>query len=312
MSRQWQRNIRNSLKNAKQCNEFFNTQAFQTLNFPIKIPLEYAHLIDADNPNDPLLKQVKPDLSIANKNFSPSPLEDETYSPVPGLIHKYPNRVLLIASRVCAIHCQYCFRQNFDYEHHDAMSNLAQICDYIDADEKIDEVILSGGDPLSLSDEKLTKLINNIEQIPHIKTLRIHTRTAVVVPSRITQQLCDLLENTRLNVVVVLHTNHARELSCDFGQKISELKNTTLLNQSVLLQGVNDSAKVLEDLSKALFDLGILPYYLHQLDKVSGSESFWVSDERAQAIHQKLKQNLSGYLVPKLVRDENRSSKTWI
>ncbi len=309
----WHQNARASLKEANSCNEFFQTDVFENQSFPIKIPLEFANLIDKDNPNDPLLRQVissKPKLK--DSEFSLSPLEDDRHSPVSGLIHKYPNRVLLIASRVCAIHCQYCFRQNFDYQRHDAISNWIQVENYISNNSQINEIILSGGDPFSLSDDKLELLISNIEKIKHIKTLRIHSRSAVVTPSRITDKLADILNNSKLSVVLVLHTNHMRELSEQFASVVNKLDGITLLNQSVLLKGVNDSLESLSTLSLRLFSLGILPYYLHLLDKVSGTEHFLVSDKRAKQLHKELKANLSGYLVPKLVRDKNTESKVWL
>ena len=311
--RNWQHNSRYTLKGADDCNDFFQIDQFEDQSFPIKIPLEFANLIDKNNPDDPLLKQVvNTQVLLGSDEFSLSPLEDEKHAPVAGLIHKYPNRVLLIASRVCAIHCQYCFRQNFDYAGHDALSNWLAIENYIRSHVQINEVILSGGDPLSLSDEKLQALIHQIECISHIKTLRIHTRSAVVTPSRITDQLVSMLNNTKLNVVLVLHSNHANELSDQFASAIKKLKEITLLNQSVLLKGVNDTVQILSELSIRLFDLGILPYYLHLLDKVSGAEHFLVSDESATQLHQQLKKKLSGYLVPRLVRDENAESKTWV
>ncbi len=314
MNNNWQHNARNTLKGADNCNAFFQSQQFQDQGFPIKIPLEFASLIDKDNPNDPLLKQVIPSIKpqIETLGFSIEPLKDEENSPVAGLIHKYPNRVLLITSRVCAIHCQYCFRQNFNYIGHDAVSNYLAIEDYIYRHPKINEVILSGGDPLSLSDEKLAQLIKGIENIPHIKNLRIHTRSAVVTPSRITVQLIKLLAQSKLNVVLVTHVNHANELSNDFAEAIQALSGVTLLNQSVLLKGVNDSVSTLSKLSMGLFELGILPYYLHLLDKVSGAEHFLVSDEDARRLHRALQKQLSGYLVPRLVRDENLAAKTWV
>ncbi|CAC9462463.1 Lysine 2,3-aminomutase (EC [uncultured Gammaproteobacteria bacterium] len=314
MNNNWQHNARNTLKGADNCNAFFQSQQFQDQGFPIKIPLEFASLIDKDNPNDPLLKQVIPSIKpqIETLDFSIEPLKDEENSPVAGLIHKYPNRVLLITSRVCAIHCQYCFRQNFNYIGHDAVSNYLAIEDYIYRHPKINEVILSGGDPLSLSDEKLAQLIKGIENIPHIKNLRIHTRSAVVTPSRITVQLIKLLAQSKLNVVLVTHVNHANELSNDFAEAIQALSGVTLLNQSVLLKGVNDSVSTLSKLSMGLFELGILPYYLHLLDKVSGAEHFLVSDEDARRLHRALQKQLSGYLVPRLVRDENLAAKTWV
>ena len=313
MQSNWQHNTRNTLKGANSCNDFFQSDQFKDQHFPIKIPLEFANLIDKNNPDDPLLKQVIPFSNAQNQaEFSLSPLGDEDNAPVAGLIHKYPNRVLLITSRVCAIHCQYCFRQNFDYSGHDAMSNWLAIEDYIRSHQSINEVILSGGDPLSLSDEKLAKLIRNIENIEHIKILRIHSRSMVVTPSRITDNLVKLLTKTSLKVVLVTHINHANEVSEVFIQNIGNFTNITLLNQSVLLKGVNDDLSTLERLSLKLFDIGILPYYLHMLDKVKGAEHFLISDERAIQLHQDLKNSLSGYLVPKLVRDENLKSKTWI
>ena len=313
MQSNWQHNTRNTLKGANSCNDFFQSDQFKDQHFPIKIPLEFANLIDKNNPDDPLLKQVIPFRNTQKQaEFSLSPLGDEDNSPVPGLIHKYPNRVLLITSRVCAIHCQYCFRQNFDYSGHDAMSNWLAIEDYIRSHQSINEVILSGGDPLSLSDEKLAQLIRNIENIEHIKILRVHSRSMVVTPSRITDKLVKLLTKTSLKVVLVTHINHANEVSEVFIQNIGNFTNITLLNQSVLLKGVNDDLSTLERLSLKLFDIGILPYYLHMLDKVKGAEHFLISDERAIQLHQDMKSSLSGYLVPKLVRDENLKSKTWI
>ena len=312
MNNNWQHNARNTLKGVDSCNAFFQSQQFQDQGFPIKIPLEFANLIDKDNPDDPLLKQVASAPIQAQSGFSTEPLEDEKYTPVAGLVHKYPNRVLLITSRVCAIHCQYCFRQNFNYTEHDAISNYLAIEEYICSHSQINEVILSGGDPLSLSDEKLAQLIGKIEKISHIKNLRIHTRSAVVTPSRITTKLIKLLNHSTLNVVLVTHVNHANELSNDFAKAIRALSNVTLLNQSVLLKGVNDCVLTLSKLSMDLFELGILPYYLHLLDKVSGAEHFLVEDEAAIKLHRELGKKLSGYLVPRLVRDENLAAKTWL
>jgi L-lysine 2,3-aminomutase len=290
---QWNQQARKVLKGAKISNDFFNIEAFEDSNFPIKIPLEYAQLIDKNNPDDPLLKQVMPQASIDLIGFSQAPLNDEENSPVAGLIHKYTNRVLLITSQVCAIHWN-------------------EIEQYIQADKKVNEVILSGGDPLSLSDDKLKKLIHNIENIKHINAIRIHTRSAVVMPSRITTELANLLRSTRLKVVMVFHVNHSQELSAGFVQQITKLKDLTLLNQAVLLKGVNDHVDTLKKLSLDLFKVGILPYYLHMLDPVSGAERYFIEDEVALKLHQRLKSELSGYLVPRLVRDEGKSSKSWL
>jgi EF-P beta-lysylation protein EpmB len=307
----WQHNLRHALKNAKDCNDFFQTDAFEVQKFPLKIPLEFAKLIDKTRPNDPLLRQVVSQKESKKSGFIKMPLADESNSPVLGLIHKYPNRVLLIVSQVCAIHCRYCFRQNFSYSEHDAVSHWSTVLAYIQQDKCINEVIFSGGDPLSLSDKKLDKLISDIENISHIKTLRIHSRSAVVTPNRLTKSLIHRLNCSSLNIVMVLHTNHPNELSSDFKAIISALK-VTLLNQSVLLKGVNDEVSVLSELSLALFELRILPYYLHMLDKVAGAQDYWVSDKEALGLHQSLKQRLSGYLVPRLVRDNDESSKAWL
>ena len=304
---------RNSLKSANEANQHLKTKCFSDTKFPIKIPLEFAEIIEKNNLLDPLLLQVLPGHNQThNPAFSDSPLEDEGNSPIPGVIHKYTSRVLLIASSTCAIHCQYCFRQNFDYDERDILSNWTDVDAYLRTNTRVNEVILSGGDPLTLGDEKIERLVKSIEMIGHIKTLRIHTRTAVVIPKRLTEKLSEILTNTRLKVVVVFHINHPREITLDFSNRVKRLHSLTLLNQSVLLRGVNDNAGILCSLSHKLFHNSILPYYLHLLDKVSGAEHFLVSDEEARAIYKELESGLSGYLLPKMVRDEGGSSKTQV
>ena len=183
MNKSWNESVRSSLKSARECNEYFGENTFKDLHFPIKIPLEFAERIDKSDPLDPLMLQILPKEVKATENFFDSPVSDEKYSPVKGLIHKYPSRVLLIASSVCAIHCQYCFRQNFDYESHDILKNWPDIENYLLSNKGVSEVVLSGGDPLTLSDRKISKILSKIEGIGHIKTVRFHTRTAVVIPS---------------------------------------------------------------------------------------------------------------------------------
>ncbi|MGE4570232.1 MAG: EF-P beta-lysylation protein EpmB [Gammaproteobacteria bacterium] len=312
MNNTWNQSVRNSIKSANEANHQLHTECFSDEKFPIKIPLEFADRIEAGNPLDPLLLQVLPSTNQVQDGFSDSPLEDEKYSPVQGVIHKYPSRVLLIASRVCAIHCQYCFRQNFDYEEHDILSNWQEIEQYLEENLGVNEVILSGGDPLTLSDGKIEKIVKSVESIKHIKILRIHSRTAVVIPSRITDKLSEILAKTRLKVVMVFHINHPREISLDFINQVKKLQSLTLLNQSVLLRGVNDNAGILGALSHKLFASSIMPYYLHLLDKVSGAEHFLLSDERAKEIYRELQNSLSGYLLPKLVRDEGGESKSLV
>jgi L-lysine 2,3-aminomutase len=312
MNSTWNQSVRNSIKTADEANRKLHAECFSEGRFPIKIPLEFADKIEVGNPLDPLLLQVLPSTSQAQEGFSDSPLEDEKYSPMRGVIHKYPSRVLLIASQVCAIHCQYCFRQNFNYEEHDILANWRQIGQYLQANTGVNEVILSGGDPLTLSDGKIEKIVKSVEGVEHIKTLRIHSRTAVVIPNRITEKLSEILTKTRLKVVVVFHINHPREISEDFIDKVKKLQSLTLLNQSVLLRGVNDSASILGALSHKLFASSIVPYYLHLLDKVSGAEHFLISDSRAKEIYRELQNSLSGYLLPKMVRDEGGNSKTQV
>jgi len=241
MNKSWNESARSSLKSANECNEYFEGSAFKEFHFPIKIPLEFAERIDKSDPLDPLMLQILPKEVRASEGFFDSPVADEEHSPVKGLIHKYPSRVLLIATSVCAIHCQYCFRQNFDYVSNDFLKNWPAIENYLMNKKRVSEVVLSGGDPLTLSDKKISKILNKIEVIGHIKTVRFHTRTAVVIPSRITQELVDMLNKTKLKVVFVFHINHAREISDEFMKNVESLKAHTLLNQSVLLKGVNDS-----------------------------------------------------------------------
>lgn len=309
MNSTWNKSVRNSIKSADEANLQLHTECFSEGKFPIKIPLEFADKIEAGNPLDPLLLQVLPAINQSQSGFTESPLEDEKYSPLKGVIHKYPSRVLLIASRVCAIHCQYCFRQNFDYDDHDILANWLEVEQYLKSNTEVNEVILSGGDPLTLSDGKIEKILKSVEAIEHIKTLRIHTRSAVVIPSRITDKLSQILTSASINIVVVFHINHPREISCDFIKQVKKLQSLTLLNQSVLLKGVNDNAQILSLLSHKLFACSVLPYYLHLLDKVVGAEHFLVEDDRAKIIYQELQGQLPGYLVPKMVRDDGGESK---
>ena len=309
MNKTWNESVRNSLKSASDCNEYFDHDGFQEGSFPIKIPLEFAQRINKSDPLDPLLLQILPKETQSSNDFLDSPVSDERHSPVKGLIHKYPSRVLLISSSVCAIHCQYCFRQNFDYQDNDILKNWPDIDSYLSRSKEVNEVLLSGGDPLTLSDKKLSKILKKIESIRHIKTLRIHTRTAVVIPSRITKEIISMLNKTRLKVVIVFHINHAQEISDDFIKNVEDLRNLTLLNQSVFLKDVNDDAKVLAKLSYKLFESSILPYYIHLLDKVTGAERFLISDKEANEIFIKLQKLVPGYLLPRLVRDEGGESK---
>ncbi|MPS32891.1 MULTISPECIES: EF-P beta-lysylation protein EpmB [unclassified Salinivibrio] len=283
--------------------------------FTQRVPRSFVARMEKGNPNDPLLKQVLPvaDEFTEVDGFSADPLEEQDNA-IPGLLHKYHNRVLLIVKGGCAINCRYCFRRHFPYQDNKGSKRVWQgALDYIAAHAEIDEVILSGGDPLMAKDEELDWLISAIEQITHVKRLRIHSRLPVVIPARLTSALTERLSRSRLQVVMVTHINHANEIDDELSDKLHALRQAgiTLLNQSVLLKGVNDSADALVALSQRLFEAGVLPYYLHVLDKVQGAAHFLVSDDEARALVQDIIGQLSGYLVPRLTREiGGRASKT--
>lgn len=285
-----------------------HTNAIEDSAFPFKVPSDFLQQIAVDDFNDPLLKQVLPSKQeLTNMpGFTADPVGDLLKNPTPSLIHKYHGRVLLIASPKCDIHCRYCFRRHFPYEEHSNLRHWQKALDQIAKDKSIHEVILSGGDPMSLSEGALLRLIESIEKIKHIKTLRIHSRTPIVSPSSAPQKaLLTWAKKSRLNKVLVVHCNHANELS-DKTQSLLELYRVAgfqLLNQSVLLKDINDTADRLIDLSHKLFEQGVLPYYLHQLDRVQGASHFEVDDNKAKALMEEIRSHLPGYLVPKLVRE---------
>jgi EF-P beta-lysylation protein EpmB len=275
--------------------------------FPVRVPLSFIKRMEKGNINDPLLKQVMPlaqEFVITDGYFT-DPLEEHN-TIAEGLLHKYKNRVLMIVKSGCAINCRYCFRRHFPYQ--DNSPNKARwqsALDYIANHHDITEVIFSGGDPLMASDEHLAWLIKNLEQISHVKRLRIHTRLPVVIPSRITPTFVALLKNSHLKATMVLHVNHPNEINSEFINALAPLRSAQipLFNQSVLLQGVNDNASTLVQLSEQLFDQGIQPYYLHLFDAVQGAAHFDVSEQKAVAIVKEMMANLSGFLMPKLVRE---------
>lgn len=276
--------------------------------FRFKAHADFIEQIEVGNPNDPLLKQILP-IQLETKfhpDYHDDPVGDLQKNPTPSLIHKYQGRVLLMASPKCDIHCRYCFRRHFPYEQQINQRHWQIALETIQADSSIHEVILSGGDPFSLSEVALVNLIEQIEAIAHIQTLRIHTRTPIVAPSKAPQNaLLEWAKQSRLNKVMVVHCNHANELSAKTAGllKLYKERGFHLLNQSVLLKDVNDSSDTLAELSHALLKQGVLPYYLHQLDKVQGASHFEVTDDIALQIHETLRKTLPGYLVPKLVRE---------
>jgi len=259
------------------------------------------------DPDDPLLRQVLPLGAELQETpgYIADPLEEQAASLGAGLLRKYQGRVLIIASPVCALHCRYCFRRNFPYSDNQAKRSQWQTSlEKLRQDSDISEVILSGGDPLSLDDARLADLIADLESVPHLKRLRIHTRLPVVLPQRINREFAELLQNSRLQSVMVLHCNHPRELTSTLKTSMEILASQiTLLNQSVLLRGVNDNADVLTKLSERLFDCRILPYYIHLPDPVRGTAHFDVPDLRARQLMNKLRTRIPGYLVPRLVRE---------
>lgn len=284
--------------------------------FPLKVPRGFVARMEYGNPNDPLLKQVLPlDLeSLEIQGFTADPVGDIASRIAPGVLHKYHGRALLIATGACGIHCRYCFRRHFPYGEETASSQHWQpALSAIQNDTSIRELILSGGDPLSLNDRRLRELSEGLTHIPHLKRLRIHTRQPIVLPERIDAGLLQWLDSMTLQKVMVLHVNHPNELNKDVIDACHTLTQhgVRLLNQSVLLKGVNDSDQVLIELSEALFDAGIQPYYLHLLDRVQGAAHFEVTEITAQALMRTVLEQLPGFLVPKLVREvPGHTSKT--
>ncbi|KAB8311935.1 EF-P beta-lysylation protein EpmB [Erwinia endophytica] len=275
--------------------------------FALRVPRNFVARMQKGDPQDPLLLQVLTASQefIDAPGYSTDPL-DEQNSVVPGLLHKYHNRALLLVKGGCAVNCRYCFRRHFPYaDNQGNKRNWQQALEYIREQPELDEIIFSGGDPLMAKDTELDWLISQLEQIPQIKRLRIHSRLPVVIPCRVTSSLCERLAESRLQTLLVTHINHAQEINDELRQALLQLKRAgvTLLNQSVLLRGINDNAATLATLSQTLFDAGVLPYYLHVLDKVQGAAHFYVSDEEARAIMRELLALVSGYMVPKLARE---------
>lgn len=276
--------------------------------------------IQPGNINDPLLQQVLPlnkETRLATqKNGLHDPVGDINAQTSQGLIHKYHGRVLLIATGACAIHCRYCFRRHYPYQQSSYTNKaLNPVLDYLAGHTEIGEVILSGGDPLMLDNEKLASLIEKLETVKHLHTLRIHTRLPVVLPNRLNAGLIKLLQSSRFQIVMVIHANHANELQHAEYNKLHMLQQAgiTLLNQSVLLKGVNDSADTLVSLSKRLFQCKTLPYYLHLLDPVKGAMHFKVATTTALLLKKNMEEQLPGYLVPRLVQEiAGNRSKTAI
>jgi L-lysine 2,3-aminomutase len=278
-------------------------------NFALRIPVSFAACMEKGNPHDPLLRQVLPiaDELRVYPGFSDDPVGDLPATAQVGVLHKYHGRVLLINTGSCAINCRYCFRRNFPYADLQlSKQKEAAAMAYINADTSISEVIFSGGDPLLLSDARLAQIIDELDTIGHVKRIRIHSRLPIVLPARITDELIAVFAHSSKQIVMVMHCNHANEIGVDTVRASHDLKRNgiTLLNQSVLLKGVNDNVQTLSDLSERLFTHGVIPYYLHLLDKATGTGHFEVSKQEAVALYKQLQTILPGYLVPKLVEEQ--------
>ncbi len=276
--------------------------------FAVRVPRGFVARIRSGDPDDPLLRQVLADAreEIPVPGFVIDPVGELSAARAPGLLSKYPGRVLIVVTGACAVHCRYCFRRHFPYPAHAvAGRDWGPMVAAVAADPSVEEVILSGGDPLMLPDERLAALVGALAEVPHLRRLRVHSRMPVVLPERIDDALLEWLAGTRLTPVMVVHANHARELDTSVLAALGRLRavGVTVLNQSVLLRGVNDSVAALAELCRALLEAGVLPYYLHLLDPVAGAAHFDVPEPEARALVSELMTVLPGYLVPRLVRE---------
>ncbi len=277
--------------------------------FRLRVPEPLLERMRPGDVADPLLRQVLPLEAEAMEaaGFDPDPVGDLQAMAVPGVLHKYSGRALIVTTGACAVNCRYCFRRSFPYSDAQTGGHRWQAAlAYLRQDRSISEVILSGGDPLVLSDHKLAAMVRDLESITHINRLRIHSRLPVVLPQRVDDALLGWLRRSRLQRVVVLHANHANELDHNVELACRRLRDTgvTLLNQAVLLRGVNDDTDTLARLSERLFAIGVLPYYLHVLDRVQGAAHFLVEEPEAKRLLQELASMLPGYLVPRLARED--------
>ncbi|GAA0310329.1 EF-P beta-lysylation protein EpmB [Psychrobacter aestuarii] len=283
-------------------------QFYTPQHFKLRVPRGFVAKMRAGDINDPLLKQVLPDVQeqIAVTGYVSDPLSENTQNPIKGLLHKYQSRVLMPITGACAIHCRYCFRQHFDYNANMPTAQISsEIVAYIEDNPEINEVILSGGDPLSISNRRLFAWLEVLEGIEQLHTIRLHTRLPVVIPERLDDDLLARLQASRCQIVMVIHCNHANEIDANTARYLQRVRDAgiTLLNQAVLLAGVNDSLEAQIDLSKTLFDSGVMPYYLHLLDKVAGAAHFDSHESDAIRLYWQMLAALPGYLVPKLVKE---------
>ena len=315
----WQQHVKWAIRDVKTLCQQLQIPSEGTedkASFPVFVPLPFLQRMQVGETNDPLLRQILP---VAEENYSPErfttdPLAEQTATLSPGLLQKYQGRALLITTGACAVHCRYCFRRDFPYS--SAPKSVEQwgpALKLIRSDASVEEVILSGGDPFMLTDPMLDTLIDQIATISHVKRLRIHTRLPIMIPQRVTDSLMAACRTDRFQVFVVIHSNHANEFDSDVDSAIGRLKTAgmTLLNQTVLLHQINDDADTLIQLSKRLLQIGVLPYYLHQLDPIIGTSHFEVPRQKGRGIIETMRQQLPGYGVPRYVKElPGEKSKT--
>lgn len=273
--------------------------------FPLKVPRSWLARMASGDADDPLLRQVLPSLAehAEASGYCDDPTGDAEAVAVGGILHKYRHRVLLIATGACAIHCRYCFRRHFPYREHGGARRLQAAVAYIEDQPDVEEVIVSGGDPLTLANHKLFDLCERLEAVPHVARVRIHARLPVADPARLDDALIAWSRRRAKPYILVIHANHPNEINDEVRCALRRMRHWTLLNQAVLLRGVNDDAEVLARLCLRCFDAGVLPYYLHLLDPVRGAAHFEVEEQTARALMRAVSARLPGYLVPKLVRE---------
>ncbi|TXD98499.1 EF-P beta-lysylation protein EpmB [Psychrobacter frigidicola] len=309
----WQTQLSEAITSIDELLEILNLQSLKAqiylpTHFELRVPRAFVAKMGVGDANDPLLQQVLPNQmeQVSVSGYITDPLAENTQNPIKGLLHKYESRVLLTLTGACAIHCRYCFRQHFDYSANMPTSSTeADIINYISAHPEINEVILSGGDPLSVTNRRLFAWLDILEALPQLTTIRLHTRLPIVIPARLDNELLERLAQSRCQIVMVVHCNHANEIDelTAIALQRARAAGLTLLNQTVLLAGVNDSASVQVALSQRLFSAGVLPYYLHVLDKVAGAAHFDCDERSACDLYWLLLAALPGYLVPRLVRE---------
>jgi EF-P beta-lysylation protein EpmB len=288
--------------------EFSRAAARAAADFPVFAPLEFVARMQQGDPHDPLLRQVLPAAEETETvpGFLADPVGDGAATVLPGLLQKYSGRMLMVTTGACAVHCRYCFRRHFPYDE-SLSANHAwdSAIERVAADERIDEVLLSGGDPLTLGDDRLSELAQRLAAIPHVRRLRVHTRLPIVIPQRVNGDLLSWLRGTRLTPVMVVHVNHAQEIDQAVADSLQHLVDAGIpvLNQAVLLRGINDDTRVLTELCRRLIDLRVMPYYLHELDPVAGAHHFAVPRARGEQLVAELRAVLPGYAVPRFVRE---------